>query len=268
MPSRPRARNVLCRAGPGRGTCFAGQSQGAERALPGRPERALPSSLPTASTLEISSWRTAGRPRERNVPYRAGPGRDRALHRRSISLGRTPGMGRHFGESQAENGARRSAEGPGGDRQRVYCPQRRWSQWSQLRGRPQACEQHRRSDRQRQRIRCCLGSASGTPASSIGDPIGKARGSGVVFVPKVEAGLLKCNQRRQGLRFETRRQRPPCLGKPCLGRPLLGDASAASSRRWTPFSRKVADLESPQGGKCFPPARTCSSSGRETRGVS
>ena len=35
------------------------------------------------------------------------------------------------------------------------------------------------------------------PASSIGDPIGMARGSGVVFVPQVEVALLECGQRRQ-----------------------------------------------------------------------
>ena len=52
-------------------------------------------------------------------------------------------------------------------------------------------------------------------------------------------------QRRQELRLRRPRP-PPCLGKPCSGCPLFGDASAASGRRWTPFSRRllrVRDLD-------------------------
>ena len=46
------------------------------------------------------------------------------------------------------------------------------------------------------------------------------------------------------------------------------DIALLEGLRLSVVGRKMADLASPQGGNCFPPARICSSSGRETRGVS
>ena len=78
-------------------------------------------------------------------------------------------------------------------------------------------------------------------ASSIGNPMGRARGSGVVFVPQVEAGLLRSNQRGRDLGLKLVDSVPPAWGSPTWDAPLLGDASAALGRRWTPLLRKVAE---------------------------
>ena len=45
------------------------------------------------------------------------------------------------------------------------------------------------------------------------------------------------------------------------------DIASLEGFRLSVVGRKIADLASPQGGNRFPPARICSSSGRETMGV-
>ena len=55
---KSRARSALCRASPGRRKCFAGQAQGAERSLLGKPRaRNAPFSAPAGLTYVASSSR-------------------------------------------------------------------------------------------------------------------------------------------------------------------------------------------------------------------